>query len=66
MPLEENQSFRNLIGDDQQRVIEQMADERLKVAFRFGVRDLPSIDEWLAIHAGAASGDGRRPVPSHA
>ena len=66
VPLEENQSFRNLIGDDQQRVIEQMADERLKVAFRFGVRDLPSTDEWLATHAGAASGDGRRPVPSHA
>lgn len=66
VPLEENQSFRNLIGDDQLRIIEQMADERRKVAFRFGVRDLPSTNEWLATHAGAASGEGRRPVPNHA
>lgn len=66
VPLEENQSFRNLIGDDQLRIIEQMADERRKVAFRFGVRDLPSTDDWLTTHAGAASGKGRRPVPTHA
>lgn len=65
-PLEENESFRNLIGDDQLRIIEQMADERRKVAFRFGVRDLPSTDDWLATHAGAVKGDGRRPVPTHA
>lgn len=66
VPLEENQSFRNLIGDDQLRVIEQMADERRKVAFRYGVRDLPSTGDWLTIHAGAASGAGRRPIPNHA
>ena len=65
-PLEENQSFRNLIGDDQLRVIEQLAEERRAVAFRFGVRDMPTTDAWLDTHAGAASGGGRRPVPTYA
>lgn len=62
-PLEENASFRNLIGADQRETIARMAAERRKVAARYGVRDLPDADGWLDIHAGAASGEGRRPVP---
>ena len=62
-PLEENRSFRNLIGPEQREIIRQMADERRAVAARFGVRDLPTAAEWLDIHAGQASGAGRRPVP---
>ncbi|MEM7545902.1 MAG: hypothetical protein AAF367_10240 [Pseudomonadota bacterium] len=63
-PLEENESFRNLIGPEQADIIRQLASERHNVACRFGVRDLPGADAWMNIHAGAASGAGRRPVPS--
>ncbi|MEL6793192.1 MAG: hypothetical protein AAFP78_07045 [Pseudomonadota bacterium] len=63
-PLEENASFRTLIGPEQCEVIRQMAEERRAVARRFGVRDLPNDADWLDIYAGQASGEGRRPVPS--
>ena len=63
-PLEENQSFRNLMGPEQRELARQMAEERRAVAARFGVRDLPKCEEWLDIHAGQASGEGRRPVPT--
>lgn len=64
--LAENESFRNLIGEKHRAVIEALAQERVDVARQFGVRDLPSADEWLDIHAGAPKGDGSRPIPSHA
>lgn len=63
-PLEENRSFRALIGERHEAVIARLADERRKVASRFGVRDLPETGEWIAIHAGAARGAGRRAVPT--
>lgn len=62
-PLDENRSFRNLIGPEQADIIAKMARERHDVARRYGVRDLPSAEDWMDIHAGAASGEGRRPVP---
>jgi len=64
-PLEENESFRNLIGPEQADIIGQLAAERHNVARRFGVRDLPDAEAWMNIHAGAVSGGGRRPIPSH-
>lgn len=66
VPLAENNTFRNQIGEQHTTVIRRMADERREVARRFGVRDLPDVDGWLDIHAGAASGDGARPVPGYA
>ena len=65
-PLPENQTFRNLIGDDHLSVVRAMAHERRETARRFGVRDLPDCDDWLNMFAGAASGDGSRPVPDQA
>lgn len=63
--LPENESFRALLGPEQERVVEALANERRAVAARFGVRDLPDATGWIDIHAGAASGDGSRPRPSH-
>ena len=59
-------TFRNLMGDDHISVVRAMADERRETARRFGVRDLPDCDDWLNMFAGAASGDGSRPVPDQA
>ncbi|MEZ5870266.1 MAG: hypothetical protein R3D32_00200 [Nitratireductor sp.] len=64
VPLEENQSFRALIGPGHMGVISRLADERRAVASRFGVRDLPGDDDWLLAHAGSERGTGRRPVPT--
>jgi len=63
VPLPENRTFRALLGPGHLAVVSQLAEERRKVASRFGVRDLPSDEEWLDRHAGAARGDGSRPVP---
>ncbi len=65
-PLAENQTFRNMIGPDHLSIIRAMAEERRETARRFGVRDLPDCDTWLEMFAGAASGDGARPVPTRA
>ena len=63
-PLPENRTFRALIGPEQASVIASLAEERRKVASRFGVRDLPSAEAWIACRAGDLKGEGRRPVPS--
>lgn len=65
-PLEENQSFAALIGTEQRAVIEALAAERQAVARLFGVRNLPSVEQWINVHAGQPRGDARRPVPSQA
>ena len=62
-PLPENETFARLIGPEQRRLIRTLAKERHAVARAFGVRDLPNADEWIATHAGALKGEGRRPVP---
>ena len=64
VPLPENESFRNLIGEKHRSVIDALGAERAHVASAFGVRDLPSVDDWLDQYAGAAKGDGSRPTPS--
>ena len=64
VPLPENESFRNLIGDKHKIVIAALARERADVASAFGVRDLPTTDDWIERYAGAAKGDGSRPVPN--
>ncbi len=63
-PLEENDTFRNLIGDEHHGAITALAEERRAVARSFGVRDLPDDETWLDRHAGASSGSAARPVPS--
>jgi hypothetical protein len=45
-------------------VISRLADERRTVASRFGVRELPSDEDWVTTHAGAARGEGARPIPN--
>ncbi len=65
-PLPENESFASLIGTEQRAVIEKLADERHVVAQRFGVRDLPDSNGWIAAHAGALKGEGRRPLVDNA
>jgi len=61
--LPEQATFRNLIGAQHLDVVRALAAERRSVASRWGVRDLPSDEEWLDLYAGASSGDGARPVP---
>lgn len=62
-PLPENNTFRTLIGTEQRSVIEKLASERHIVALAFGLRNLPSVDDWIDVHAGAKRGDHSRPVP---
>ncbi len=64
VPLEQNRTFRTLIGDRHIPAMAAMADERSRVASKFGIRDLPAIEKWLDIYAGATKGEGARPVPS--
>jgi hypothetical protein len=66
VPLPENENFRVLIGPGHRAVMAEMADERHRVAMRFGVRDLPSLDDWLDIHAGTTEPAKARPIPSAA
>lgn len=63
VPLDENQTFRHLIGPQHLSVIDALAIERRNTAQLFGIRDLPDTETWLDRHAGAASGDGVRGVP---
>ncbi len=62
--LPENENFRVLIGESHRAVMAEMAEERHRVASRFGIRDLPSLDEWLDIHAGTTELAKARPIPS--
>jgi hypothetical protein len=64
VPLAENENVRVLIGEGHRAVMTALAEERHRVAARFGVRDLPSLDEWLDIHAGTTERMNARPVPS--
>ncbi len=64
VPLAEQSTFRNLIGDNHRAVMRSMAEERRKVAARWGVRTVPDNREWYELNAGAASGEGSRPVPN--
>lgn len=62
-PLPENQTFAALIGSEQRDVIARLAEERREVAQRFGERNLPETDAWIATHAGTLRGQGSRTVP---
>ena len=62
-PLSENQNFASLIGKEQLALINQLAKERRQVAKSFGVRDLPTTEEWVKTHAGTIKDDVVRSVP---
>jgi len=62
-PLEQNNTFANLIGEQQKEVIKSLLDERCQVASRYGVRGLPDISTLLQRQAGQESGAGKRFVP---
>ena len=62
-PLAERATFRSLPGRSHLRVVELLAEERRRVAARWGVRDLPDVDLWLESHAGTAFGERARPIP---
>ena len=64
--LPENHTFASLIGEEQRIVIDQLATERRDVARAFGVRNLPSTDDWIKTHAGTLRGEGSRSVPDKA
>lgn len=64
--LDENSTFRNLIGDAHSTLIARLWEERTKVASAYGVRNLPSADDMIAQVAGATKGAGARPVPCEA
>ena len=63
-PLPENNTFRALIGAEQMAVIDRLSSERRQVAQAFGLRNLPSSEEWVDVHAGAERGEYSRPVPN--
>lgn len=65
-PLDANRNFRTLIGAQHRAVMASIAKERQHVAQAFGIRDLPTLDEWLDTHAGSAKGENTRAVPSQA
>ena len=62
-PLPARNNFRALIGERHRAVAAAMADERRRIASRWGVHELPDLDAWLGLHAGAPVGDMVRPVP---
>ncbi len=62
-PLVERRVFRTLLGERHSRIVTKLADERRAVAARWGVRNLPSTDEWLDRFAGTMTGTMVRPVP---
>ena len=66
VPLEENNTFRTLIGETHRAMIFRLWAERAAVAADFGVRDLPEVETVIARVAGAPRGAGARPVPSKA
>ncbi len=65
-PLDENNTFRQLLGERHLDVIEALAAERRAVASSFGVRDLPDTEQWIDAHAGTPSDSGSRPLPDAA
>ncbi len=63
-PLPENNTFAALLGPEQLSVVAALAKERHNVAKAFGVRNLPTTDEWVQTYAGNQRGEGSRPVPN--
>ena len=66
VPLAENASFAALIGAEHRATIARLAEERHAVARAFGLRNLPSAEDWIGLHAGALRGPGARAVPGRA
>lgn len=64
VPLPENRHFRGLLGDRHLRVIGQLLGERRRVAAHFGVREIPDTETLVERFAGAAGGEGVRPIPA--
>ena len=64
VPLTENNTFRNLIGDQHTPIIETLWQERCNTARAYGVRDLPDLHQLLDQYAGRASNEGVRAVPN--
>ncbi|MEM7377049.1 MAG: hypothetical protein AAF460_06015 [Pseudomonadota bacterium] len=65
----EHRNFHSLLGSSQRALAQALLDERIAVAARFGVRDLPDLDAAVAQWAGAAQtgampSNGRRAVPT--
>jgi opine dehydrogenase len=56
-------SFRQLITPRVAEMVSALADERRRVATDFGVRDLPSTEEWIDQVAGGGAPADSRPVP---
>ena len=65
VPLAENNTFRNMIGENHRAVMRAMSAERRAVAARWGVRSIPENKDLYDLNVGTASGAGARPVPTH-
>ena len=63
MPLEANATFANLIGEAQRATIDALHKERIAVAKKFGLRNLPDAETLIARHAGTSNGAGARTIP---
>ncbi len=64
VPLDEQHTFRNMIGEQHRAVMRSMAEERRTVAARWGVRTVPENRELYELNTGTESGPGSRPVPT--
>ncbi|MDE0530057.1 MAG: hypothetical protein OXI01_01220 [Albidovulum sp.] len=62
-PLPERNTFRALLGSRHNALASALAEERRRVAARWGVRELPDCESWLDAYAGDPAGDLSRPVP---
>ncbi len=56
-------SFRALLGPAQLSLVTRLWDERLAVAGKVGVRDMPALTDVVESVAGTSEGDGVRGVP---
>jgi len=64
--LPENASFHSLIGHEQHLLIEKLFEERVRVAAKYGVRELGTLESILTRVAGEPKGSGRRVIPDQA
>ncbi len=64
VPLEKNQNFRNLLGENHLVLVAKLWQERMDLAQKFGIRDLPECTVMVDCFAGVQDGQGVRNIPN--